>query len=340
MTDKGPFRSEGSARYVPLDLPRSFKPYQPMVEGDTRLVQVASDAMGHLWAATSHGLYATDGGEWWQVIDQRDGMPYITMTCLHLASNGDVWGGTAQGAWRLRDGAFRYFWGKRYLPGNKVERIWSDEHGRVWLRTDAGTACIEERPMTLAQKAAHFERITQERHDRRGYVTGCGLKTLGEPEKGMIPEASDNDGLWTALYIGAESLRYAVTKDPEAKARAKKSMDALLDLERLTGIPGFPARAVVNDDEIKAGVTGFNPNDTVSVEGETDKVWFRSPVEKGVWCKGDTSSDEMDGHYFAWLLYYDHVADDAEKKRIAATVRRVTDRIIEHDYTLVGHTGR
>ena len=29
----------------------------------------------------------------------------------------DVWAGTAEGAWRLRDGQFRYFWGRRWLPG-------------------------------------------------------------------------------------------------------------------------------------------------------------------------------------------------------------------------------
>jgi hypothetical protein len=339
LTDKGAFQSK-DGRYIPLDLPRLFRPSQPEVDSDTRVVQVAADSLGHLWAATTRGLYATDGEQWWQAIDHRDGMPFIVMTCLHLAPNGDVWGGTAEGAWRLRDGAFRYFWGKRYLPGNRVQRIWSDSKGRVWLLTDEGTACIEERQITLGEKAAHIEEITASRHDRRGYIAGSTLRVPGEPDKGAILNADDNDGLWTALYIGAESLRYAVTKDPAAKARAKRSLDAILELERLTGIPGFPARSVVTDAELAAGVTGMDPNDTVYPEGETDRVWFRSPVEPNVLCKGDTSSDEIDGHYFAWYLYHEHVADAAEKARIAATVRRVTDHIIAHDYTLVGHTGR
>ena len=74
--------------------------------------------------------------------------------------------------------------------------------------------------------------------------------------------------------------------------------------------------------------------------GETDKIWYRSPVDSSVWCKGDTSSDELDGHYFAWYLYHDLVADAAEKAKIAAIVRRTTDHILEHNFTLVGHTGR
>ncbi|MDX1935187.1 MAG: hypothetical protein SFU56_21530 [Capsulimonadales bacterium] len=337
LTDQGWFRKE-NGRFVRFDLPQTFKPHQSPVHGDTQLVELATDGKGHLWAATTHGLLATDGKLWWQPIDHRDGMPYISMTCLHLAANGDVWGGTEEGAWRLRDGHFRYFFGKRWLPGNRVERIWSDSSGRIWLLTDGGTACIEEKPMTLAEKAAHIERITA-RHNRRGYVTGCTLTEPGNPDRGVRFHASDNDGLWTAIYIAAESYRYAATKDPEARALARKSMDALLDLERLTGIPGFPARAVMTDEEIRAGVEGFDPDETVRVDGEKTKIWFRSPVEKNVWCKGDTSSDEMDGHYFAWYVYHELVADAAEKKRIAEVVRRVTNYILDHDLTLVGHHG-
>ena len=53
---------------------------------------------------------------------------------------------------------------------------------------------------------------------------------------------SDNDGLWTAMYVGAMALRYGATKDPEARKHARASLTALLDLERQTGLPGFPAR--------------------------------------------------------------------------------------------------
>lgn len=322
-----------------IALPSRFTPHQTSVNADTEVVQAVKDSQGHTWLATSHGLFVTDGDQWWESFDHRDGMPYTRMTSLLLCKNGDVWGGTSEGAWRMRDGHFRYFWGKRWLPGNRVRQLWEDAKGRVWIATDGGTACIEERAITFAQKAAHYEQIIAARHNRRGYVTGCDLKVPGAPEKGHIPHASDNDGLWTAIYIAAESLRYAATKDPDAKALAKKSMDALLDLERLTGLPGFPARTVLTDEERAAGVTGMDPEETVRIPGVTAKLWFRSPVEKNVWCKGDTSSDEMDGHYFAWYFYHELVADDAEKKRVAATCRRVTDWLLKNNYTLVGHHG-
>jgi hypothetical protein len=340
VTDRGAFRSSG-AIYEPLEVgPRQLEPGQPPVKADVHLVAVVSDAVGHIWVATNRGLYITDGEQWWQSLDRRDGVPYEAMTCLHLIPNGDVWGGTNEGAWRLRNGQFRYFWGLRWLPDNRVRAIWSDAKGQTWLDTEKGLACIEEKPMTLAEKAAHFNRVTQERHNRRGFICQIDLAVAGDPSKGIRFDVSDNDGLWTAMYVGAMSLRYGATQDPAARDHARGSMNALLDLERRTGLAGFPARAIVTDDEIKKGVNGVNLEARVHAPGEVAKAWFRSKVDPILLCKGDTSSDELDGHYFAWYLYHDLVADAAEKKEIAAVVRRVTDHIMAHGFTLVDHTGR
>jgi hypothetical protein len=301
---------------------------------------VAADRLGHLWAATDAGLYVTDGDQCWHHLGRQDGMPYEALTCLHLAANGDVWAGTPEGAWRLRQGQFRYFWGRRWLPGNRVRAAWTDVRGRAWLDTDGGWACIQERPTTLAQKAAHFDQITQQRHNRRGFISQIHLEVPGDPAAGYRVEVSDNDGLWNAVYLGAMAFRYGATRDPAARRQARQALEALLDLERLTGIPGYPARAVVTDDELRAGIDGVDLGEKVRVPGEDDKIWFRSPVDATVWCKGDTSSDEMDGHYFAWYVYHELVADAAERRQLAAVVRRATDHILAHGYTLVGHTGR
>src|SRR5262249_1810147 len=156
------------------------------------------------------------------------------------------------------------------------------------------------------------------------------LDSPGDPARGYRYEVSDNDGLWNAIYVGAMAFRYGATHDPGARRQARQALDALLELERLTGIPGYPARAVVTAEEPRSGVAGVDLEDRGRVPGETDRIWFRSPVDPAVWCKGDTSSDEMDGHYFAWYVYHELVADAAEKERIAAVVRRATDHILEH----------
>jgi hypothetical protein len=340
VTDKGAFVSEAGG-YAPLKFaPQKLEPGQPAVPAEAKIVAVAADRIGHVWAATDRGLFVTNGDQWYSRLARQDGVPFEEMTCLHLAANGDLWGGTTQGAWRLRDGQFRYFWGKRWLPGNHVRAIWTDSQGKAWFDTDGGVGGIEERPMTLAKKAAHFDQITQDRHMRRGFISHIHLQTPGDPTKGYRFMISDNDGLWNAIYVGAMSFRYAATRDPIARKQAREALEAMLDLERLTGIPGYPARAVATDDELNKGIDGVNLEEHVRVPGETDKIWSRSPVDPAAWCKGDTSSDEMDGHYFAWYVYHDLVADAAEKSRIAAVVRRATDHVLSHNYTLVGHTGR
>jgi hypothetical protein len=339
LTDKGLFSGD-AAGYAPLKLvPRRPEEGLPPAAADARIAAVSVDQIGHFWAATDKGLLISDGDKWSQLLTRHDGIPYENLTCLHLSPNGEVWAGTPEGAWRLSNGDFRYFWGRRWLPGNKVTAIWTGTNGRAWIETDGGVACIEERPMTLAQKASHFDEVTQRRHNRRGFISFAQLKVPGDPAQGYRFELSDNDGLWNSIYVGALCFRYAATKDPIARKQAKEAFDAMLELERLTGISGYPARVVVTDAELKS-TTGADLEETVRVDNEKDKIWFRSPVDPGVWCKGDTSSDEMDGHYFAWYLYHKLVADAEEKAKIVAVVRRATDHIIQHNYTLVGHTGR
>jgi hypothetical protein len=67
--------------------------------------------------------------------------------------------------------------------------------------------------------------------------------------------------------------------------------------------------------------------------------WPRSADRKWYW-KSDTSSDELDGHYFFYPLYYEFCADTAaEKERVRTVVRALTDHLIEHDFALVDHDG-
>ena len=48
--------------------------------------------------------------------------------------------------------------------------------------------------------------------------------------------------------------------------------------------------------------------------------------------RGETSSDEMTGHFFAYSIYYQLCADDAEKAAIRETVRKIMDHILDNDF--------
>lgn len=285
---------------------------------------------GCRWEATEKGLllYTQNSGISFSKISfsGRDGLPIDKLNCVVQARDGTIWVGGVQGAARLRHGKWRYFAGKRWLPTDCVNSITVDEQNRAWISTDAGLSSIESVRMTLTEKASHYEQITAARHNRDGFVTECLLTVSGETES-FLYEASDNDGLWTALYLCAESFRWAVTQDEDARNLARRSMRALLDLVRYTGIQGFPARAMMRRYER-------------AMQSEPLANWISSPVDPDVLYKGDTSSDELDGHYLAWYVYSALAADEAERKEIAETCRAVTNHLLDNNYTLVGQSGK
>jgi hypothetical protein len=145
----------------------------------------------------------------------------------------------------------------------------------------------------------------------------------GQVDASWTQPDDDNDGLWTSLYVAAEAFRYAATGDPQAKRNAWESLHALMFLEKVTGIPGFIARSIVRIDQPKPG------------HGE----WHRSADGKW-WWKGDTSCDEVVGHYFAYAVTYNLAATEEEKAQIRAVVSRITDHIIDHGYYYIGPSGK
>jgi hypothetical protein len=251
--------------------------------------------------------------------------PLQEISTVSVAPDGTVAIGGPDGLAVLEEGRWRYYAGRRWLPINDVRRVRCHEAGMLSVETSAGGASILTLMRTLAQKAAQYEYQITERHDRGGYVTVCFLDQPDDLRGGHQHEVSDNDGLWTAMYLAAESFRFAVTGEAESRERAARSMRALLELERVTGIPGFPARALAEKGEPRA----------VLSSGE----WHDAADGKRIW-KGDTSSDEIDGHYFGLAVYYDLVADEPERAEIRETVRRITDHILDHGYLLIDRDGQ
>lgn len=228
----------------------------------------------------------------------------------------------------------------RWLPSDDVRDVAVDPDKSIWAATSAGVSAIRRKPMTLEQKAAYFESVVRARHVRPpGLVEKCWLRTPGDLST-WAPADTDNDGEYTGTYLVAEAYRYAVTKDPQAKKNAEDAFHALEFLQTVTGTSGFIARTVVPADWTAMA----DPNRTYTpiqmaemlAEDPREKFvevrWRPSADKKWLW-KGDTSSDEVIGHFYAWGVYHDLVADDGEKKRVAALARRVMDSIIDGGYT-------
>jgi hypothetical protein len=244
-----------------------------------------------------------------------------------VASDGVVWYAAEGGVIRFdRRAAPRdrkqYFAGRRYLPDDQVRQMTPDSAAGMWVRTRTGVSHIELRMMTLAAKAQIFEERVRQRHNRHGLVSPSNLRAPGDLSTNELRD-DDNDGLWTSMYAAAECFRYAVTQSPEALANARKSIEAVLFLEEVTGGRGFPARSYIRRGE----------------RMPQDGQWHWTKDGEYYW-KGDTSSDEIVGHLFLYSVATDLLPDAALKKRIADTTERIVNHILDHGYYLVDITGK
>lgn len=242
-----------------------------------------------------------------------------------IASDGSAtWIGTSQGAIRLTRSyqSREYFGGGRWLPDDRVTGI-GFEKDAAWLETPKGYARIEYAPMTLEQKSQAFVDRVQKRHNRWGLTADSRLRVPGDISTSQ-PAATDNDGLWTAMYVVAECFRYKVTGQTDARENARRGMQAIVRLESVTGIPGFPARTFIKVGE-----------DEQPKDGE----WHDTPDKTWRW-KGDTSSDEIVGQYFVYPIYYDLAADESEKPALRDAVDRITNHILDNRFQLIDVDGK
>jgi hypothetical protein len=68
--------------------------------------------------------------------------------------------------------------------------------------------------------------------------------------------------------------------------------------------------------------------------------WPKSEDGQWYW-KCDTSSDELDGHFFFYALYYDLVAEsEEEKNEVRKVVGDITDHFIENDFSYIDWDGK
>src|SRR5262249_24243571 len=137
--------------------------------------------------------------------------------------------------------------GQRWLPDDHVTGIGVDSSGKgriIWVETPKGFSRIEYKVMTLTDKSRIFVERIRARHVRWGLTADSQLRVPGDLSTNQMV-STDNDGLWTAIYVAAECFRYKVTGEADARANARQGMEAILRLEEITGIPGFPARSFI-----------------------------------------------------------------------------------------------
>ncbi|WP_233375981.1 hypothetical protein [Maribellus sp. CM-23] len=302
----------------------SIQVFQP---GSSKLKQVLSRPAltaievwkNQLVAGTSDGYFTIDLQNH-QAGEMQKNLPWTEITCVKNI-DGDLWLGSTWGAFKRNDqGKYDYYASKRWLPSDKVIDIAKGPENSVLILTDKGLGQICRQEMTLYDKAMYFEKQVRERHIRFGFNGTISGMTDGDVTTGSL-ETSDNDGLWTTMYLAGEVFRYVVTKSDEALQNVRESMDAMERLYSINPVPGFPSRSFER--------RGYKYH---------DKPWRRAEDPEWDW-KSTTSSDEAIGHIFAFGAIAELVDVAELKEQAIMLIDTLMSHALKHDHYLVDWNG-
>jgi hypothetical protein len=339
-TDHGLFITEGSNTWRNIP-PVSFGgPITSLAS-----VQVPPPSKDYLWIGTARcvNVLLPD----WRIerLVGKDGLPMAGISVLTPLEDRGVWLGSGSNGAALWDGGdWRYFYGDRFLAGNKILSIAVDD-AVVYLLSTEGIARIQWHMSTLSDKARQLQAmVSTPRHDRFHVVTPVALGRYADLSS-WTGVQNDNDGLWTGMYIAAQAWRLAASIDisvadaDAARAEAWRGYEGLEFLHNVTGIPGLMARSVIRcGTKHGAGdepLTGW-VNSSVCFPG------YDQPDSPCCWTwKTDASSDEVTGHMTGLNQMYRHVAaTPAEKLRVGKLLCKMMARIVDSNYVLLDFTGK
>ncbi|HEV2209190.1 MAG TPA: hypothetical protein VG167_10475 [Verrucomicrobiae bacterium] len=307
------------------------------------------DSAGQLWFGSRAGVGCQTAAGW-RFYEGKDGLPWNDFTSFAAGPRGEVWFTTHLGVIRFDDSGWHYRQGPGWLPVDDVVQAAVDGGGTAWFATAKGIGWVERRAMTLAAKAEFYEEEIARyvKRTRYGFVAEAALRRRAD-KTSADPQDSDNDGMWTSMYGAGECFAFAATHDPKAKARARQAFEALRFLQKVTqgcsNAPpkGFVARSIRPVEWPDPNIGQLESDREEHLHDPLWKVyaprWPRSADGKWFW-KSDTSSDELDGHFFFYPLYFDLCADTpAEQERVREVVRDLMDHLLAHDDCLVDHDG-
>jgi len=323
-----------------------FQNTSELISCYTRAVSFAP--RGEVWAGVMGGVSVRKNDKLLKNLLTREGIPSASVNCISCSSDSVMWVGTDVGVVRYaKDYSHSLRFSRRWLTDNKVNDVAFDNDGNAWIATENGVSAIKRRSMTLASKEAFYYSQLMKKHIRLPWICGnLRLEVPGDTSSWRHSD-DDNDGEYTGGYLAMESFRYAVTKDEDARTKARKAFDFLCLLQEVTGTDGFFARTIIPSEWTRMN----DANRTYSERELTDlfvrdprfkaveKRWRLSKDKKWLW-KGDTSSDEMDGHMMGYFFYYEYAAGEEEKQLIRNHVRRIMDQLIKTNYNLIDVDGK
>lgn len=302
----------------------SFTAFDITSSGDTTVI------------GTKNGYIEVNNNTGNQLGEKTTALPVTDITAVKII-NDNIWFGSSEGAFMLRDenmlgdnnmlgddNKFNYYNGERWLPGAVVNDIAEGPDNSVLILTDQGLGKICFKEMTLKDKANFFEKQVRLRHIRNGFNSTLSGMTKGDISTGYLSD-SDNDGLWTSMYLGGQAFRYSVTRSNEALQNIIESLDAMERLYTINPIPGFPSRS-------------FERSGYIDVLSDPER-WQHSDDPEWDW-KATTSSDEAIGHAFVFGVIAELIEIDSIRNKAISLLDDMMQHIVDNDWYLVDYDGK
>lgn len=285
------------------------------------------DRQNQLVVGTSDGYFRYDLERGEVIGEIQKKLPWTDITAVKAIAS-KLWFGTPKGAFAVgQAGDIAYYASQRWLPSDPIIDIAKGPDSSVLLLTDGGLGIIHFKEMTLHEKAMFYEQQVRDRHIRNGFnATLVGMEN-GDLSTGYLGD-SDNDGLWTSLYLAAEAFRYATTSEQAALDHCMESLDAMSRLYDINPVAGFPARS------FERRGTG----DTRNVLSDPER-WQLAEHPDWYW-KATTSSDEAIGHIFAFGVVAELVDHKETREKAIRLIDTLMGHIVKHDLYLVDYDGQ
>jgi len=297
--------------------PARMEVEEVMAKNNLTCLEVTS---GKLIVGTTDGYFEINSDTKKQQGEVFSELPWTELNVISEI-DGNIWFGSTMGAFMQReDGKFDYYASERWLPSDNVLDIAKGPEKSVLILTDKGLGKICFKEMTLYDKAVFFEKQVRERHIRNGFNATVSRMEEGDITTGSL-EDSDNDGLWTAMYLAGETFRYSVTRSEDALLNVKESLEAMERLYTINPVPGFPSRSFER--------TGYKYD---------DKPWRRADDPEWDW-KSTTSSDEAIGHIFAFGAIAELIDIPDIREKAIMLIDTLMSHIIKNDFYLIDWNG-
>ena len=309
---------------------------------------LALDNDQNLWAAGLGGVSIIKSNKQKRTVTPQQGCPSIYTTCVKKSSDGTMWVGTKVGVVRFsRNGTHSLLFSRRWLMDDHVNDIAFDKDGNAWIATEQGVSAIKKKRMTLSSKQDYYYDVQMRRHIREPWISGQAHLINAGDTSNFKPEDDDNDGEFGGNYLSMESFRYAVTKNEDARQKAKRAFHFLKQLKDITNGDGYFARTIV---PVEWGDNVHDPNRSYTEKEKAEELvkeprfkpvevrWHKSADGKWLW-KGDASSDEWCGHMMGYYFYYKLAADDEEKIIVRNHIASLVDHLIAHNFNMMDIDG-